>query len=75
MMRRLVRITIAVALLAVGVIGYTAVMARIGSGTPPEMGKLGEGADDGWSIDYDVSTPEADEPFFKLDRHEFKLGE
>ncbi|MDZ4382169.1 MAG: hypothetical protein U0942_12600 [Parvibaculum sp.] len=29
----------------------------------------------GWSIDYDISTPEADEPFFKLDRHEFKAGE
>ncbi len=29
----------------------------------------------GWAIDYDTATPEADEPFFKLDRHEFKLGE
>ena len=29
----------------------------------------------GWAIDYDLSTPEADEPFFKLDRHEFKSGE
>jgi len=29
----------------------------------------------GWAIDYDASTPEADEPFFKLDQHEFKAGE
>ena len=29
----------------------------------------------GWAIDYDATTPEADEPFFKLDRHEFKSGE
>ena len=46
MMRRLVRITIAVALLAVGVIGYTAVMARIGSGTPPEMAAVELQADE-----------------------------
>lgn len=29
----------------------------------------------GWLIDYDAATREADEPFFKLDRHEFKTGE
>ncbi len=29
----------------------------------------------GWVIDYDMTTPEGDEPFFKLDRDEFKSGE
>lgn len=29
----------------------------------------------GWVIDYDMTTREGDEPFFKLDRHEFKAGE
>lgn len=29
----------------------------------------------GWVIDYDATTREGDEPFFKLDRHEFKSGE
>ena len=29
----------------------------------------------GWAIDYDASTREADEPFFKLDKHIFKTGE
>jgi|TARA_R110000824_G_scaffold118960_19_gene272694 hypothetical protein len=29
----------------------------------------------GWLIDYDATTREADEPFFKLDRHKFAAGE
>ncbi|MDO8289917.1 MAG: hypothetical protein Q7T44_11930 [Parvibaculum sp.] len=29
----------------------------------------------GWAIDYDATTREADEPFFKLDKHLFKTGE
>jgi hypothetical protein len=29
----------------------------------------------GWVIDYDAGTPEGDEPFFKLDKHELKAGE
>lgn len=29
----------------------------------------------GWLIDYDASTRDADEPFFKLDKHVFKVGE
>lgn len=29
----------------------------------------------GWVIDYDATTREGDEPFFKLDRHSLKAGE
>lgn len=29
----------------------------------------------GWLIDYDASTREGDEPFFKLDRHPLRAGE
>lgn len=29
----------------------------------------------GWVIDYDAATPEGDEPFFKLDRHQIQTGE
>ena len=29
----------------------------------------------GWTIDFDLSTPSGDEPFFKLDRHKITPGE
>ncbi|MDO8838692.1 MAG: hypothetical protein Q8J92_00390 [Parvibaculum sp.] len=50
------------------------VVRRFWQGEPDEKGLLRH-IGRGWAIDYDLSTPEADEPFFKLDRHEFKSGE
>ena len=29
----------------------------------------------GWTIDYDPTTAEGDEPFFKLDKHLISVGE
>ncbi|WP_339832005.1 hypothetical protein [uncultured Parvibaculum sp.] len=50
------------------------VVRRFWQGEPDQKGQLRH-IGRGWAIDYDLSTPEADEPFFKLDRHEFKSGE
>ena len=50
------------------------VVRRFWQGEPYQKGVLRH-IGRGWVIDYDVTTPEGDEPFFKLDRHEFKAGE
>ena len=50
------------------------VVRRFWQGEPDQKGVLRH-IGRGWVIDYDVTTPEGDEPFFKLDRHEFKAGE
>ncbi|MBX3506206.1 MAG: hypothetical protein KF895_12065 [Parvibaculum sp.] len=47
---------------------------RFWQGEPDQKGLLRH-IGRGWVIDYDATTPEGDEPFFKLDRHEFKAGE
>jgi murein L,D-transpeptidase YafK len=44
-MPRLIRLTLAAAVLALGVVGYTKAMARIGSGTPPPMAAPQDQAD------------------------------
>ncbi len=45
-MKRLLRIATALAVLALGLVGYTAAMARVGSGTAPPMAPLSEQADE-----------------------------
>ncbi|MBY6049153.1 murein L,D-transpeptidase family protein [Vannielia litorea] len=45
-MKRIFRIVAALAVLAVGLVGYTAAMARVGSGTAPEMAAESEQADE-----------------------------
>lgn len=47
---------------------------RFWEGEPDQIGLLRH-IGRGWAIDYDAKTREADEPFFKLDRHEFQNGE
>ena len=49
-------------------------MRRFWEGEPDQKGLLRH-IGRGWVIDYDATTREGDEPFFKLDRHEFKSGE
>ncbi|MGB3809295.1 MAG: hypothetical protein WA943_04305 [Parvibaculum sp.] len=50
------------------------VVRRFWEGEPDQVGLLRH-IGRGWAIDYDAKTIEADEPFFKLDRHEFQNGE
>ncbi|SDX16759.1 L,D-transpeptidase family protein [Litoreibacter albidus] len=45
-MSRLIRISLLIATLAVGVVGYTKVMARVGSGTPPDAAPISQQADE-----------------------------
>lgn len=50
------------------------IVRRFWQGEPDQKGLLRH-IGRGWVVDYDATTPEGDEPFFKLDRHEFKAGE
>jgi len=47
---------------------------RFWDGEPEERGKLRH-IGKGWTIDYDPSTTEDNEPFFKLDKHLISVGE
>ncbi|MEQ9520023.1 MAG: hypothetical protein RLN89_11365 [Parvibaculum sp.] len=47
---------------------------RFWAGEPDERGSLRH-IGKGWVIDYDPSTTDDNEPFFKLDKHKIEVGE